>query len=402
MHSLSIGIAGAGPAGLSAALLLNRDGHRVTLFDQFDVPQPLGSGLILQPTGLAVLSELGLAARLAALGSRIDRLFGRVLPSRRIVLDVRYRTLRGDRFGLAVHRAALFEALLDAVRSEQIPLETGREINGVEWAGGRPLLVGGRGWRSAAFDLVVDASGVRSPLWPLFGGYRRRDLGYGALWASLSWPADGFDRHALEQRYHRASSMIGVLPIGRRREGGTVEAAFFWSIRLADYPAWRRRGLEPWKDTVRTYWPETEPLLGQVVDPDQMVLARYTHHMLARPHADRLVAVGDAFHAASPQLGQGANMALLDAWALALALRSESDLDKALRIYARHRRRQMAFYQALSWGFTPFYQSDSRILPPLRDWAVAPATRLPLARWLVAASVAGLVLAPRGVLRPAA
>ena len=56
-------------------------------------------------------------------------------------------------------------------------------------------------------------------------------------------------------------------------------------------------------------------------------------------------------------------------------------------------RRQMIYYQALSRGFTPFYQSDSRLLPPLRDFVVAPATRLPLARWLVAASVAGLVLA---------
>ena len=82
MPRLSIAMAGAGPAGLSAALLLCRDGHRVTLFDQFEAPRPLGSGLILQPTGLAVLGELGLAGRILALGGRIDRLFGRVLPSR--------------------------------------------------------------------------------------------------------------------------------------------------------------------------------------------------------------------------------------------------------------------------------------------------------------------------------
>jgi 2-polyprenyl-6-methoxyphenol hydroxylase-like FAD-dependent oxidoreductase len=120
--------------------------------------------------------------------------------------------------------------------------------------------------------------------------------------------------------------------------------------------------------------------------------------MLARPFGERLVAVGDAFHAASPQLGQGANMAMLDARALAHALRTESDIGEALSTYASLRRGQLAFYQALSWGFTPFYQSDSTVLPPLRDWIVAPATRLPLARRLVAASVAGLVLAPGDVL----
>ena len=88
-------------------------------------------------------------------------------------------------------------------------------------------------------------------------------------------------------------------------------------------------------------------------------------------------------------------MALLDAQALALALRSAPDLAAALAAYAALRRWHMRFYQALSALFTPFYQSDSRLLPPLRDWLIAPATRLPLARRFVAATVAGTVLDPR-------
>jgi salicylate hydroxylase len=299
----------------------------------------------------------------------------------------------------AVHRAALFNVLFDAVRREGIPIETGRQVASVDCATDRrPVLVGDNGWRSGAFDLVIDALGVRSPLWPLFGGRGRRELTYGALWASLPWPASGFDANALEQRYHRASTMIGVLPVGRRIEGGPAETAFFWSIRVKDYDAWLARGLDAWKESILAYWPETAPLLQEISAPGQMTLARYGHHMLARPFAGRLVAIGDAFHAASPQLGQGANMAMLDARALAHALRTEPDIGEALRTYASLRRGQMAFYQALSWGFTPFYQSDSSVLPPLRDWIVAPATRLPLARWLVAASVAGLVLAPGDVL----
>ena len=74
-HS-TIAIAGAGPAGLATALYLDRLGHRVTLFERFDKPKPIGSGLILQPTGLAVLADLGLHDEIAALGQPLDRLRG--------------------------------------------------------------------------------------------------------------------------------------------------------------------------------------------------------------------------------------------------------------------------------------------------------------------------------------
>jgi 2-polyprenyl-6-methoxyphenol hydroxylase-like FAD-dependent oxidoreductase len=43
-----IAVVGCGTAGLAAALLLVRDDHRVTLFERFEAPEPIGSGLMLQ------------------------------------------------------------------------------------------------------------------------------------------------------------------------------------------------------------------------------------------------------------------------------------------------------------------------------------------------------------------
>lgn len=63
-----IAITGCGPAGLSAALLLHDAGYTVKLFEQFEQPGPVGSGLMLQPTGLAVLQQLGLRDRCERLG----------------------------------------------------------------------------------------------------------------------------------------------------------------------------------------------------------------------------------------------------------------------------------------------------------------------------------------------
>ena len=93
MQALDIIVCGCGPGGMAAALLLHRAGHHVRMLDQLDEPAPIGSGLMLQPTGMAVLAELGLDHSMRTLGRRIDRLFGRVVPSNRVVLDVRYDAL---------------------------------------------------------------------------------------------------------------------------------------------------------------------------------------------------------------------------------------------------------------------------------------------------------------------
>ncbi|MGT2515815.1 FAD-dependent oxidoreductase [Sphingomonas panni] len=163
MQRLTIAIAGCGPAGLATALLLHRDGHHVTLFDRFDAPRPVGSGLMIKPTGFAVLRQLGLDDPLLAQGARIDRLHGEAGSTGRVVLDVRYSAL-GKRagFGIGVHRAALFALLHDAVAAEAIAVETGCAVIGSELSAGdrRTLLLDG-GRRIGPFDLIVDALGTR-------------------------------------------------------------------------------------------------------------------------------------------------------------------------------------------------------------------------------------------------
>ena len=387
-----VAILGAGPAGLASALLFDRLGYRVTLFERFDAPRPLGSGLILQPTGLAVLAEFGLDRAIFARGARIERLFGRSVPSGRVALDVSYASTGTDWHGLGVHRAALFEVLFDALKNTRVRIECATPIVGVEASDENAMIVGERAQRIGPFDLVVDALGARSPLAAATPGFHVTSLAYGALWATVRWPGAPFDAAALEQRYLRARRMVGLMPIGPRN--GVPEGAFFWSIKTADIAAWRTRGLAAWKDEVCAIWPEAQAVLAQIDDPAQLSVAEYRHHTLRRPYSRRLVHIGDAAHATSPQLGQGANMALLDALALARALATQRDLDAALTAYARQRRRHVRMFQTASRLFTPMYQSDGRTLPALRDAVVAPLTRVPLAARMIAHLVTGLIVPP--------
>lgn len=336
---------------------------------------------------MAVLAKLGVVGRARELGARIDRLFGRVKPTDRVVLDVRYSALDRTSHGVGIHRGALFEILHDAAVKAGVSFETAREVRAVK----SRRFIFANGAESSRFHLLIDALGVRSPLSPKTG----RPLAYGALWASLDWPdGAGFDAHALEQRYVAARRMVGVLPIGRLRADSPVQAAFFWSLKGIDLGAWRTGAIDAWKDGVRGVWPEVEPFLAQIEAHDDLVYATYAHRTLSHPVTKGLVHVGDSFRCTSPQLGQGANMALLDAFALAYALTTTRGMEEALEAYARMRLMHTRLYQAASWLFTPVYQSDSEILPWLRDWIAGPLSRIPPAPQLLAALVAGAVGSP--------
>jgi 2-polyprenyl-6-methoxyphenol hydroxylase-like FAD-dependent oxidoreductase len=103
------------------------------------------------------------------------------------------------------------------------------------------------------------------------------------------------------------------------------------------------------------------------------------HFTAQRPFRGPFALIGDAAHATSPQLGQGANNALLDALALADALDATGDVAQALASYAHIRRRHVRFYQLASAAMTPFFQSDSRVLADLRDLAFH---RMKIVPWL--------------------
>ncbi len=394
MKSLDIAIAGAGPGGLAAALFLDRAGHRVRLVERFERPQPVGSGLMLQPTGLSVLKALGLYPAMRSLGAPIDRLVGTDARSGRTVLEVGYGPLGPGAQALGVHRSALFKVLHDAVVEAKLPIRSGYTVNQVQRDQGKSWLLSPQGLEGP-FDLVVDALGAQSPLKPLARSPGRvRPLEYGAIWGTTPWTDTGFDRQALTQRYRASSVMIGVLPIGRTTPGGLDLAAFFWSLKPTEHAALVQSGFAAWRHSVEAHWPAAAPHLDALGSFEAMTLARYQHHTLPVPAGDGIAFIGDSAHSTSPQLGQGANMALLDAAALTAALDASDSVSDALERYATMRRWHVRLYQLLSLTLTPFYQSDSAIMPVLRDLLVGSVARVPPMPRLLAEMVAGQLLNP--------
>lgn len=393
MRNLRIGIVGAGTGGLAAAAFLARDGHDVQLFERFAEARPVGAGLLLQPTGLACLAALGLDARALALGAVIHDLEGRTVGGRR-VLAMDYRRLRPHLFGLGIHRASLFVLLHDEVVRLRVPITTGAEADRVErHARQRLAVIDKLGRHHGPYDLVIDASGMRSLLRRALGGHiRDRLFTYGAIWAALpitdTWP----HRATLMQRYDGAPIMIGVLPIGRLPTDPTPRCAFFWSVRVDQREAWIAAGLDAWKTRVAGLWPAVAPILEGVRAASDLSFVSYADVVVERPYCTDLglAVIGDGAHGTSPQLGQGANLALVDALSLAAALKRGDTIEDSLRDYHAVRRRHVAFYQLASRWLTPFFQSDSRVLGLVRDATFGLASVIPFAEGQMLRTLAGV------------
>jgi 2-polyprenyl-6-methoxyphenol hydroxylase-like FAD-dependent oxidoreductase len=92
----------------------------------------------------------------------------------------------------------------------------------------------------------------------------------------------------------------------------------------------------------------------------------------------------------SPQLGQGANLALFDALILSACLAGAADLPAALVAYTTARRRHLSFYQYATRWLTPFFQSDLTPLGWLRDLLMPLCAAIPPLRRLMVRSMSGL------------
>jgi len=130
MRPLRVAVVGCGTAGPALTLMLHRDGHDVRLIERVAEPGPVGAGILLQRLGQEVLHRIGLGDTLRAQSPEVTRVDATAMDGR-VVMGFDYADLPGGVPGWGVHRGTLLQTLLDAVRAEGVPLETGVTVTAV-------------------------------------------------------------------------------------------------------------------------------------------------------------------------------------------------------------------------------------------------------------------------------
>lgn len=392
--SFNIAVVGNGTTGAAAALFLHRLGHRVFVFERVVESAPVGAGFLLQPTGVAVLQKLELAQNVCAYGSPIKQLLTKT-STHTTLLDLRYEEVQPGLHGIGIHRAVVHKALLDAIHKTSIRVEWNCEIVSIA-DGSSPRgawLIDSLGQKHGPFHLVVVADGARSLVRKNFPYLiQANEYPWGALW--FIGEASPVFTDTLLQRVHGVTQMAGLLPTGRTflANGNTsnVLTSLFWSVRCDRIQSLYKKGLDAWKQDVIALIPEAENVLSLIDSFDQLAFARY-HDVVLNPwHAGRVVFIGDAGHAMSPQLGQGVNLGLCDANVLAQCLVETQDVLPALSLYSYRRRNPLTYYQWVTRWLTPFFQSERHVLGALRDSFLSRMGRISWVRRQMVLTMAGV------------
>lgn len=380
---LRVAVIGCGVAGQAVATLLADAGHDVTVFERFAEPQPIGAGLLLQPTGLAVLRALGLAEQAIARGARVDGLEGRTQRGR-AVLELAYADLHPKAHGLGILRSVLFELLHQRLHRSSARLRVDSEVAEIVREGATASVVDARGAAHGPYDLAIVADGAHSALRQRLMPAARAPLyPWGCMWATVPDLTGIGASRLLCQRVRGTTEMMGLLPVA---DG---QLTMYWSLPVEQLVPGRPIDLAAWRHTAAALWPEAAAIVDHAAAADSFSRATYRHVALPRWNEGPVVFIGDAAHGTSPQLGQGANLGLLDAYVLARAIGETDDLASALSLFAERREGPVRFYRQASHLLTPFFQSHLGALGLLRDAFMGLSCHVPGVRGLMGSTLAG-------------
>lgn len=355
---MKVTIIGAGIGGLTLAIALQKKGIEVEIFEAASAFGKIGAGIVLAINAMQIYERLGLAQELKIRGNCLKEM---------AITNANLNVMAGNELAsfeekynlnnIAIHRATLHEILLSEL--QHVPLYLNKKLKRLE-EGVEGIKLEFLDGSTRKADLVVGAdgihSGVRQSIFPQAKERFSKQMCWrGVLPFKLEKGMDFTMREAWG-----AGRRFGIVPI----ENNQV----YW-FACASYQKDAKKEFQ--ETNLSQLFSKFDPIVSQLIEAtpsDKINEAELSDlEILKNWHKGKVCLMGDAAHATTPNMGQGANQAIESAWVLADCLAKETDHKAAFEAYQNIRQAKATQIVKISWQIGKMAHLKNPILTVFRN-----------------------------------
>lgn len=356
-------VVGAGIGGLTIAIALKQSGYDVKVYEAAPEIKPLGAGIVMATNAMLVFQRLGIAEKIKDAGYLIKQGFicdQRWKPIQQ--MDVDYVSRKYGVGSYAFHRAELHKVLLGELSTDTVELDH-KLISLVQAKDEVQLKFGNQS--EHAFDFVIGADGIKSAVREsIFGKSIYRYSGQTCWRSIVEMPAPAKFKNATYELWgSKAGLRFGVVVVGENKIYffATVKSVEGGTDRIETLKADLLTKFAEFGTDVSSILQQADP--SKIIRTDLYDLAPIKHW-----HQGRVVLLGDAAHATTPNLGQGGCQAVEDAYVLAKTLGQSNSLE-AFKEYQNTRFTKANYVVKTSWQLGQITNTPSPLIG-LRNFAL--------------------------------